>query len=1075
MKDSNCRASLGDNNPHRKNSLLKMFGVSMLGAAISMSALGQVDSSQYGRNIDKRLLNAPLFRAQSPSAAQLQGIESIRQQIPGVKAEYNEYGITSSLSNATGNITAGAAFRGQNPEAAARGFISDNVALLGLIPSDIQSMIMTDKVTSISGVTHYYFAQSYQGIPVYNGQLQVHMTGKGDISLLNNAFVPNLESAVQSLSPTIGAGEAMVSAARELGIDLAESPEMQQQLSDAQGTSLFRQAQLSPNMIPSKLVFIQTGPGAVALAWNFQFQMDSGWPDITVNAETGELITSFDMMSDATFKVYEEPVESPIHTDPLPPADARTLVVNPEDATASPDGWFNGNSTIMAGNNVHACADANNNNVCDTPEPVCPGQVCDFPVNFNSAPSNSSSAAITNLFYWNNHIHDVQYQYGFDEVGGNFQEDNFGRGGSGSDSVNADAQNSGNCNANFATPTDGGNPRMQMFLCNEDNPSRDGDYDNGVIVHEYGHGISIRQVGGPGNSSCLNNTQQGGEGWSDWFGLVYTAEASDQGTDARGLGSYLIALPPDGTIRPQRYSTNPAINNYTYESLQGLSIPHGVGSVWAQALWEVYWALVDEHGFEDDLLDFDINDPSEAGNKRALFYVNEGLKNTACSPTHVAARDGVIAAVNNSFGGEDLCRVWGAFASYGLGVDAVSGGSNSTNPTNGFELPAECDDTPPPVVICPDGSQALYAAEFENGADGWSDAGSSCSTGSFVRGTPNLQTDSGVTTQVAGAASGNGAWFTATNTSAGVNDVDGGTCVTESLEVDLSGQDAVEIFLSYFHGQRDAGDDAGDGFSIELLNNGSVAETMVGIGDVTSNAAWTAISTTLNSPGDVQLRVSATDAAGDGDLVEGGIDRVLFCGTNPVEPTPTPTPTPSPTPGPGCAVEEGFESGAAGWTNSSASSCTTGDYVAGTPTEQTNGGVTTQVGGANSGSGALFTATNTAAGANDVDGGNCIVESPTYTVDDASELSVAYFHGQRDAGDDASGDFFSLEYSTDGGNSFLTLMEIGDVTSNAAWQTVTASIPAGANVVIRSQCSDGAGPGDLVECGLDDVAICPSN
>ena len=80
-----------------------------------------------------------------------------------------------------------------------------------------------------------------------------------------------------------------------------------------------------------------------------------------------------------------------------------------------------------------------------------------------------------------------------------------GRGGSGSDSVNAEAQDAadaiffpGNCNANFGTPPDGSNPRMQMFLCDADSPKRDGDLDAGVIVHEYGHGISLRLTGGPG-------------------------------------------------------------------------------------------------------------------------------------------------------------------------------------------------------------------------------------------------------------------------------------------------------------------------------------------------------------------------------------------------------------------------------------------------------------------------------------------------------------------------------------------------------------------------------------------------
>ena len=61
-------------------------------------------------------------------------------------------------------------------------------------------------------------------------------------------------------------------------------------------------------------------------------------------------------------------------------------------------------------------------------------------------------------------MHDVWYQYGFDEVR-NFQQNNYGNGGIGSDYVFAEAQDGGGLNnANFATPGDGGNPRMQMYL-----------------------------------------------------------------------------------------------------------------------------------------------------------------------------------------------------------------------------------------------------------------------------------------------------------------------------------------------------------------------------------------------------------------------------------------------------------------------------------------------------------------------------------------------------------------------------------------------------------------------------------
>ncbi len=94
---------------------------------------------------------------------------------------------------------------------------------------------------------------------------------------------------------------------------------------------------------------------------------------------------------------------------------------------------------------------------------------------------------------------------------------------------------------------------------------------------------------------------------------------------------------------------------------------------------------------------------------------------------------------------------------------------------------------------------------------------------------------------------------------------------------------------------------------------------------------------------------------------------------------------------------------------------------------------------------------------------------------EASDVFVWYFHGQRDTGDDPSGDFFLLEISTDGGASWSTLVSWGDVTVNASWTEAATTVPAGSDVKIRLQASDGSGPGDLVEAGVDDIAICPSN
>ncbi len=170
-------------------------------------------------------------------------------------------------------------------------------------------------------------------------------------------------------------------------------------------------------------------------------------------------------------------------------------------------------------------------------------------------------------------------------------------------------------------------------------------------------------------------------------------------------------------------------------------------------------------------------------------------------------------------------------------------------------------------------------------------------------------------------------------------------------------------------------------------------------------------------------------------------------------------------------VNENFESGTAtGWTTSGTSS--TGTFIVANPTGESSGGVTTQLEDDHTAAGvnAYFTATNSSAGNADVDGGTSITTSPTYNITLASQLSIWYFFGQRDNGDDVN-DFFLLEYSLNGGGSYTNLVSIGDVTTNAVWTEATAAIPAGSNVVIRVTVSDGSGPGDIIEGGIDDLSI----
>ena len=122
------------------------------------------------------------------------------------------------------------------------------------------------------------------------------------------------------------------------------------------------------------------------------------------------------------------------------------MVSTPWDLTASPFGWHDTDGsngaefTYTRGNNVLAQEDQDGNNGNgDRPDGGAALEF-DFPVDLTQDPSTYTDAATTNLFYWNNLIHDVWYHYGFDEASGNFQENNYGNGGADGDYVLADCQ-----------------------------------------------------------------------------------------------------------------------------------------------------------------------------------------------------------------------------------------------------------------------------------------------------------------------------------------------------------------------------------------------------------------------------------------------------------------------------------------------------------------------------------------------------------------------------------------------------------------------------------------------------------
>ena len=621
--------------------------------------------------------------------------------------------------------------------------------------ADVSDWRITDNhVSRQSGIHHVYIRQQYQGIEIVGANADIHLLSKeqnNKVVSFHSKFVanlaPNIRGGNVTTIPKLSAIEAVEAVANELDYRLSEPLQIIKNYDSAGRNLLLSKGGISLEDIPAKLVYQAQADGQLKLAWDISILETSqeNWWHLQIDAVTGQILEQYNWIvkcnwdhhhsekeknncqnyhpnnstttphSSLTngYNVYPMPIESPNHGD-------RSLVTNPEDTTASPYGWHDTNGsdgaeyTITRGNNVYAQEDIDgkNNTLGFSPNGGAALNF-DFPIDLTKDPETNKSANITNLFYWNNIIHDVAYHYGFDEISGNFQENNYGNGGEGTDFVLADAQDgSGTNNANFGTPPDGTNPRMQMFLWSG-TPKIDGDLDNGIILHEYGHGISNRLTGGATNTSCLNNDEQMGEGWSDFWGMMLTMKDTDQGTDKRGVGTYASDQPITGDgIRTYPYSTDLTINPHTYKDISSASIPHGVGSIWCAMLWDMSWELIEQHGFSDDFY------KGAGGNNIAMALVTEGMKLQPCSPGFIDGRDAILKADTALYDGANSCLIWRAFTKRGLGYSATQGDSDEVDDgKEAFDLPPgvneECTSDPVfSITIAPNRKAACAGEDF---------------------------------------------------------------------------------------------------------------------------------------------------------------------------------------------------------------------------------------------------------------------------------------------------------------------------------------------------------------------------
>ncbi|MEO6670653.1 MAG: M36 family metallopeptidase [Ferruginibacter sp.] len=596
---------------------------------------------------------------------------------------------------------------------------------IGISEKDLDNLVVSSAYQTSDGIMMVYLQQTFKGIPLFN-QMQVLAFRNGKLVSQAGLPIPQIGQFVNNKAavPMITAAEAVKAALRDRKMPVPASIIAIEQ---NESKASFGNLGIALSDITAELVWLPVSNKDVRLTWqidlapqstpdHWMIRVDAANAAVldknnltvyeqfpTAESEPSPLTTTHNsgsskgailfsespfVVNTASYRVVPYPAESPNHTGGAPAIVTDPWNSAPGNATSLKwnfDGTTYHDST--RGNNVWAQEDRDNSNTTFGKAAVSttaqPALSFNFVPNFTLAPTTTVNQqfATTNLFYWNNIVHDLTYLYGFNEVSGNFQANNQGRGGSGNDYVIADAQDAGGTNnANFSTPTDGSRPRMQMYLFTGITPNRDGDLDNGIIVHEYGHGISNRLTGGPANSSCLGNAEQGGEGWSDYFALMATTNWSTaQVTDgalAKPMGTYVLGQATTGAgIRQYPYSTNMSINPWTYALLAGTGGEvHTTGEIWCTALWEMTWQMIAQDGINPNLF----NPAATGGNSAAMKLVIEGLRLQPCSPGYIDARNAILKADTLFFGARYSCAIWTAFAKRGMGKGASQGSSNST-------------------------------------------------------------------------------------------------------------------------------------------------------------------------------------------------------------------------------------------------------------------------------------------------------------------------------------------------------------------------------------------------------------
>lgn len=564
------------------------------------------------------------------------------------------------------------------PEVIARAFLRRHSALFDFSAREVDALrlVLRDVSSRASFLT---FMQTVDGVDVFEAQVKFTLSASGEVvQVAAGSVAPGLSL---STTPRLSPLDAVRAAFRAAGHPTV--PNLVATAPHSPKSSFPNPLGPSFNPITAELNVFPLTADSARLAWRVFLEVDAtSYFEILVDAADGRLLYRRNLyVNAAQGRVWSQ---SPL-------VGSRQLVSFPPASQPFPDPWLptspngaGGAGWLTQGNNVDSYLDANGDAVPDSSPGAASslqdGRAYSATASFDYSsypglnPRNFPAAAVTNIFYFVNLAHDYYYRLGFDEAAGNFQADNFDRGGAAGDAILAGAHDARMANnAAIAITPEGTAPRLRtgLFLHGTSTleDDRDAALDGQVIFHEYAHGVSSRLVGGGTSTSCLTRIQSGalGEGWSDYFAISFF--------DNPVVGAYLGWDTTKG-IRRQSYEGY----SLTYEDLgiTGYEV-HDDGELWAATLWDVRSAL---------------------GGSTTDKLVLAGLKATPCHPSMTDARDAILSADLALNGGANRATLWRVFAKHGLGASArgIDGNFLGTIYDAAFDQPSDLQSAKNPAI-----------------------------------------------------------------------------------------------------------------------------------------------------------------------------------------------------------------------------------------------------------------------------------------------------------------------------------------------------------------------------------------